>query len=47
MSADRSQPMQIGTDDEQTVHRPPAPTVAEHNAAMAERLPITPNGDVR
>lgn len=28
---------QIGTDDEQTVHRAAAPTVAEHNVAMFGR----------
>lgn len=28
---------QIGADDEQTVHREPAPTVAEHNLAMFDR----------
>lgn len=28
---------QIGADDEQTVHRPPAPTVREHNMAMFGR----------
>lgn len=45
--SDQPQPTQIGTDVEQTVHRPPAPSPAEHNAAMAERLPIAPNGDLR
>lgn len=28
---------QIGADDEQTVHRAPAPTVAEQNVAMFDR----------
>jgi hypothetical protein len=33
------QPTQIGTDDEQTVHREPAPTVREHNQRMDETHP--------
>lgn len=40
-------PQQIGTDDEQSEHRPPAPTVAEHNEAAAARIPVTPTGDAR
>jgi hypothetical protein len=30
-------PTQVGTPDEQTQHRPSAPTPTEHNAAMAQR----------
>lgn len=41
------QPQQIGTDDEQSEHRDPAPTVAEHNAQAAERIHVTPTGDPR
>jgi hypothetical protein len=33
-----SEPQQIGTDDEQTVHRD-VPTVTEHNAQMREQRP--------
>jgi hypothetical protein len=29
-------PQQIGTDAEQSVHRDPAPSVAEHNAAVQQ-----------
>lgn len=36
---------QIGTDAEQTIHRPPAPTPAEHNATfVAQRGHSVPTG---
>jgi hypothetical protein len=33
------QPQQIGTDTEQSVHRDPAPTPAEHNDAFCAERP--------
>lgn len=40
MSEQHPQPQgQIGTPEEQTVHRPPAPSVAEHNEWMREHRP--------
>lgn len=37
--SDQQPPRQIGTDDEQTVHRPPAPSPAEHTDRMREQRP--------
>lgn len=45
---EQQQPTPIGNPEDQwTDHRPPAPTPAEHNAAAAEKCPITPTGDLR
>ena|GEM_PF-4611719 len=42
------QPQQIGAPEDQWAdHRPPAPTPAEHNAAFAQKNPVTPSGDLR
>jgi len=37
--SEQQPPAPIGTPEEQTVHRPPAPSVAENNAWMREHRP--------